>query len=129
VHPAAAPYECCGTTPQPIAFGPGGSASFAFSLPAGIRLSRVRLYLYAGGVDPSASGYEGVPRNAVSAYDWHAGRWIDLAFRNGASDLPDPGRFVSPDGSILVRLVATNGDLSILDPHQDLQIDVTGRRH
>ncbi len=129
VQPATAPYECCGVTAQPISFGPGGSASFAFSIPQRMHVSSLRLHLYAGGSDPSASGYQGVPGNAVSAYDWHAGGWTHLAFRNGAADLSRPGRFVSPDGSFVVQLVARGGgDLSILDAHQDLQLEVTGRR-
>lgn len=128
VRPAPAPYECCGQTAQPISFGPGGWASFAFSLPTHIRVSSARLHLYAGGSDPSATGYEGVPSHGVSAFDWRAGGWATLDFHGGVANLSRAGRFVSPTGSILVRLAAKGSDLAVLDAHQDLQLEVTGKR-
>lgn len=126
VVPAPAPYPCCGVTAEPISFGPGGSAVFEFSLSRHLHISELRLHLYAGGSDPSASGYEGVPAHAVRAYDWHTGSWKPLAFRNGTASPASPGRFLSPSGTLLVQVTARSGDLSILDPHQDLQIQATG---
>jgi hypothetical protein len=129
VRSTPAPYACCATTAQPTYFGPGGWATFGFMLPAKhMHFSSLRLHVYAGGGDPSASGYDQVPARAVAVYDWSRHHWTDVTFRNGVTTLANPGRVVSPAGAFLVRLVATGGDLSIMDPHQDLQIEGSGER-
>jgi hypothetical protein len=128
VRPTPAPYTCCGVTAQPVAFGPGGTATFVYSLPGHLHLSGLRLHVYGGGSDPSASGYEGLPTGSVAVYDWHAGRWAPLNVRQSTAAAPHPMRLLSPTGTILVRLKAIKTDLSILDPHHDLQLEMTGTR-
>lgn len=128
VSPVPAAYTCCGPTAQPISFGRGGSATFAFTLPIHTGVSSMRLDVYAGGSDPEASGYEGLPAGTVSVYDWRSGRWTPLSAHNGIARPVNPDRLVSPSGAVLVRIVAKRGDLSILDAHQDIQLAVTGTR-
>jgi hypothetical protein len=64
----------------------------------------------------------------VAVYDWHAGRWAPLNVRQSTAAAPHPMRLLSPTGTILVRLKAIKTDLSILDPHHDLQLEMTGTR-
>lgn len=128
VNPTPAPYTCCGATAQPISFGRGGSASFAFMLPQHLRLSSMRLDVYAGGSDPEASGYEGLSRGSVFAYDWRSGRWVTLHFHHGVAAVSHPNRLVSSAGALMLRLLATQAEMSILDAHQDLQLAVAGTR-
>jgi hypothetical protein len=128
VNPAPAAYTCCGPTAQPISFGHGGSATFAFALPTRTRVSSLQLNIYAGGEDPVASGYEGLAPGTVAAYDWRSGSWSALNFHNGVAKPAKPQRLVSPSGAVLLRMVAERGDLSILDAHQDIQLTLTGTR-
>jgi hypothetical protein len=130
VVPRPPEYECCGSTVQPVAVGPGGAATFAYQLPAAAHLHfrSLSLHIYAGGIDPSANGYHGLPAGAASVYDWTRSQWAAQRFHAGTAVLRSPQRFVSATGSILLRLVATHksGDLSILDPHADIQISGSG---
>jgi hypothetical protein len=127
VRPAPARYQCCGPTAQPISLGPGGSATFAFHLPGNrVHLSTLQFTVYAGGADPAATGYEGMSRGGASAYNWKAGRWESLAFRGGVAVASSAPSLVSHNGYILLRLEANHEDLSVLDPHADLQIEATG---
>jgi len=66
--------------------------------------------------------------NAGRVYDWRTLRWIHIDLASGAAQLPNPNRFVSSHGQIMVRLQATAeaGDVTISDPYHDLQISGTG---
>lgn len=126
VVPQRPQYDCCGTTIQPISLGSGGSAIFAFEMPApgSIHFSHLRLDMYAGGSDPSSSDYHDVADGTTSVYDWRTDRWVEIRFRDGESALSHPDRLISPTGVLLVRLRPTNrsGDMTILDAHQNMQI-------
>jgi hypothetical protein len=65
-------------------------------------------------------------RGGASAYNWKAGRWESLAFRGGVAVASSAPSLVSHNGYILLRLEANHEDLSVLDPHADLQIEATG---
>jgi hypothetical protein len=127
--PALPRYACCNPSPQAIYIGAGGSATFEFEFPrAGhVNFRNLTLSAYGGGPDTSYTGYTDMPAGSCRVYDWRSLQWVPLRFRNGESSLPDPDRFVSTAGVLLVKLQALDDshELIITDPHQDLQVSGT----
>lgn len=119
--PASVQNNCCGPTIQPVYLGSGGWAVFRFDLPrtSHLHFRQLALGVNAGGADGSA---------IARVYDWQARRWVHVGLGSGYAGLADPDRFVSPTGSMLIKLEATDtsGDIKISDPHQDLQISGSG---
>ncbi|HLJ69044.1 MAG TPA: hypothetical protein VKX16_16955 [Chloroflexota bacterium] len=100
---------CCGWQGgNPIDVAAGGSATFEFDLPRPGHLHFRHLWLSvnAGGADGTGMG---------RLWDWHAGRWVTVDLALGYAPLKNPDRFISSQGSLLVKLVP--GDLS-----QDIRI-------
>jgi hypothetical protein len=128
--PAPFTYPCCTPSARSIFIGAGGSATFEFDVPAPgrVRFRHLALSVWAGGPDPSYTGYTDMPRGAGQAYDWRARRWVDLSFVHGTAQLSNPDRFIEPTGAFLVRLRALDDthELTLADPHQDLQISGSG---
>jgi len=125
VLPRAPQSSCCGfgpgsDQPQQVSVGPGGFLTFEFDLPGSghIRFQRLALNIN--------SGDDGT--NAGRVYDWRTLRWVNIDLSPGDAQLPNPNRFVSSHGQIMVRFQATGGagDLTISDPYHDLQISGTG---
>lgn len=118
-QPQQPQFGCCfdSTASQPVALGPGGSATFEFDMPRtrALHFSRLQLWLDTGGAVGPEIG---------QAFDWQTGRWVYLDLETSLVTLPHPDRFISPSGALLVRLRANNasGDITISDPRQDLQI-------
>ncbi|HEX6508472.1 MAG TPA: hypothetical protein VF221_12645, partial [Chloroflexota bacterium] len=113
---------CCPFDPriQPIFLGASGSATFGFDMPAQhVHFTRLTLAVNAGGADGMNLGH---------VYNWRTGRWdaVDLTF--GYVDLHHPDNYLSPTGSILVKLTATqdSGPIAIGDVHRQLQISGAG---
>ena len=138
IVPQAPQSNCCGffsRNDQQISVGPGGSFTFEFDMPNG--------GYPAGGARPRAAGLQGVVRfqrlaltvnggagstTTGHVYDWHAHRWVAVDLSTGTAELPNPNRFVSPDGRIMLKLQATagSGDLTIDSPYQDVQLSGMG---
>ncbi|MBV9282400.1 MAG: hypothetical protein JOZ41_20145 [Chloroflexi bacterium] len=124
-QPQPPPSSCCFSSftqaNQTIVLGVGGSATFQLDLPPARshHFRRLTLSLNAGGADQSRIG---------QVFDWRARRWANVDLEPSEAPLPRPDRFVSPSGALLVRLRALpeSGDLTITDPHQDLQISGWG---
>lgn len=127
VLPRAPQSSCCGfgfgsgsdQAPQ-VSVGPGGFLTFEFDLPGS---GQVRFKHLEVNVTYGESG-----TNAGRVYDWRTLRWVNIDLASGAVQLPNPNRFVSSHGQIMVRLQATAeaGDVTISDPYHDLQISGTG---
>jgi hypothetical protein len=127
VLPRAPQSSCCGFGPgsdqqQGASVAPGGFLTFEFDLPTSGRTRFQRLTVNVSGGDEGA--------NTGRVYDWSTLRWVPVDLSAGAAQLPNPNRFVSPRGQIMVRLQATSGggDLRISDPYHDIQISGTGAR-
>ncbi len=104
---------------QPAGVGSGGSLTFEFDLPSTGRIRFRRL-----AVSVSSSDY---PINAAQVYDWRTSRWVNVDLSSGVAQLSSPNRFVSPDGQILVKVLATGGgDVTINDPYHDIQLSGSG---
>ena len=122
---------CCPGYPgsQPIYLGVGGSATFEFDIPyAGhVHFQQLTLSVNAGGADGTDIGH---------VYDWQARRWTPVNLVTGDATLSHPDRFISPWGTLLVKLKATgdypstygptSGEITITDPYQDLQLSGSG---
>lgn len=119
-------YACCSPSAQAVYIGAHGSATFEFDIPhtPHLRFHSLALSVYAGGPDPSYTGYSDVPAGAVTVYNWRSNRWTPLTFRAGATSLLQPNDDISATGALLVRLHVDNdaNDLTIADPGHDLQI-------
>ncbi len=125
VLPRAPQSSCCGFSAggdqQPAAsVASGGFLTFEFDLPPGGHITFQQLMVHVSGED------QGVSVGRV--YDWKTLRWIPVDLSAGIAQLPNPNRFVSSQGQIMVRLQATGGegDLQISDPNHDLQISGAG---
>ncbi len=120
-----APQSCCfgfggPDSQQQLSVGSGGSLTFEFDLPRARHVRFQRLALSAGsGTDSLGPG---------SVYDWRALRWVNIDLSVGAVQLPNPNRFVSPNGQILIELRATaaSGDLTISDQYHAVDLSATG---
>ncbi|PZS11037.1 MAG: hypothetical protein DLM70_00005, partial [Chloroflexi bacterium] len=125
VLPRAPQSNCCsfgfGNDQQSAAsVGSGGFLTFEFDVPGG---GHVRVQRLAVNVN---SGDDGA--NAGRVYDWRTHGWINVDLSSGVAQLPNPSRFISSQGQIMVRLLATSsgGNLNIYDPYHDLQISGAG---
>ena len=125
VLPRAPQSSCCGfgpgsDQPQQVSVGPGGFLTFEFDLPGSGQVRFRRLTVNV------TSGENGT--NAGRVYDWRTLRWVNIDLSPGFAQLPNPNRFVSSHGQIMVRLQATAkaGDVTISDPYHDVQISGTG---
>ena len=125
VLPRAPQSNCCGFGPgsdqtQGASVASGGFLTFEFDLPSSGHTRFQRLAVNVSGGD------EGVGTGRV--YDWSTLRWVPIDLSSGAAQLPNPNRFVSARGQIMVRLQATSGggDLKISDPNNDIQISGVG---
>jgi hypothetical protein len=113
---------CCGPLgAQSVTLPQFGSATFEFDIPHGVHLRFTSLHLYV-----DAGGADGIDLGRV--YDWQTSTWVHEDLAEGYAILKNPQRFVSPTGTILVKLQP--GDYGnpgrIQDVHQDIQISGTG---
>lgn len=123
-----APQICCSgfggfgsdDSSSQVSVGTGGSLTFEFDLARGRRVRFQRL-----SVSPGERSDNSGP---TDVYDWTSGRWVTVDLTTGSAQLPRPGRFVSSDGRILVRMRATTltGDLTVLDQHYPVEISAQG---
>ena len=125
ILPRAPQSSCCGFGPgsdqtQGASVAAGGFLTFEFDLPARSRVHFQQLKVNVSGGDEGA--------NAARVYDWSTLRWVPINLSTGAAQLPNPNRFVSSQGQIMVRIQATSGggDLRISDPYHDIQISGAG---
>lgn len=124
ILPRAPQTSCCGFGPgsdqqQGASVAPGGFLTFEFDLPsARVHFQQLRVNV-SGGDEGASTG---------RAYDWSALRWVPINLSSGAAQLPNPNRFVSSRGQIMVRLQATSGggDLRVSDPYHDIQLSGAG---
>jgi hypothetical protein len=122
IVPRAPDSSCCffSRFDHQLSVGPGGSFTFEFDTPTNglVRFSQLALTVN--------SGDDGVGAGRV--YDWRAHRWVAVDLSSGTARLPDPNRFVSPRGQIMLALEATSGsgDLTISDPYGDVQLSGAG---
>jgi hypothetical protein len=104
-----------------IDIGANGSATFEFQLrPAsGVHFSYLKLYVDAGGSSAIDMG---------QVWDWHAQRWVLFDLATGQTRLNQPNRFVSPAGTIRIKLTNYDfsRDLQIADFNRNLQISGAG---
>jgi hypothetical protein len=130
ISPETGTGGCCGPTgTNSVDVGVGGSATFEFDLPSPNRLHFKHLWL-----NVDAGGADGTDMGRI--WDWRAGRWVKVDLVLGYAQLHDPGRFISPSGALVVKLVNTNGDgpafyqgpgdIHIYDVHRNLQISGDG---
>jgi hypothetical protein len=118
-RPRSAQNGCCFSTvaAQAIDLAPGGSATFEFDVPQPrhIYFRRLSLAVEAGDADGNSVG---------QVYDWRGKRWVAIELQPSGVTLPDPQRFISPAGALLVRLqpTETSGDVVLEDPHQNIQL-------
>jgi hypothetical protein len=125
ILPRAPQSSCCGfgrgsEQPQEASVAPGGFLTFEFDLRKSGHVRFQRLTVNVSGGDDGA--------NSGRVYDWRALRWVNVDLSSGVAQLPNPNRFVSLRGQIMVRLQATGGagDLRIFDPYHDIQISGVG---
>lgn len=107
--------------PSGLDIGAGGSATFEFQLPSAdrIRFARLTLNVNAGGANSIDMG---------RVWDWRSRSWVVFDLSQGYAGLTQPNRFVSPSGTVLVKLVNTDTthDLQIYDSHASLQLSGAG---
>lgn len=120
--PRAPQSSCCSfgfgrDAQQDATVGNGGFLTFEFDLPTGGNVRFQRL-----GVSVSSRD-NGV--NTGHVYDWRARQWVKVDLLSGDTQLPDPNRFVSPQGRVMLRL-DSGGDLDITDPYHDVEISGAG---
>ncbi|HZU11309.1 MAG TPA: hypothetical protein VFB58_00575 [Chloroflexota bacterium] len=120
-NPQPSQNSCCPQPSEPVILNAGGWAVFAFDIPQAPRITWTRLNL---GVD--AGGADGADICAV--YDWHRHAWVHEDNTYGYTRLRDPARFISPSGTLLVRLRATydSNTIHINDIHHSLQLSGSG---
>lgn len=126
ILPRAPQSSCCGfgfgpggDRQQNVSIGSGGFLTFEFDLPVRGHVRFQHLMLSVSSQD------DGV--NAGRVYDWRALRWVPVDLSSSAAQLPDPNRFVSSHGQVMVRIVSTGGnDLTIYDPSHDIQLSGSG---
>ncbi|GAC1323018.1 MAG: hypothetical protein NVSMB22_10330 [Chloroflexota bacterium] len=124
--PSRPSWVCCTPVLGSAYVSTGGSATYCFSTPmTHERVRQMSISMYAGGADPYSVVYSDVPRGAGRVWNWRRARWEALRFRNRQAMVPDPARYVSSIGAILVRLSAGRRDMDmvIADAHQDLQVE------
>jgi len=134
-EPARPQNSCCDSSLQQVHLGIGGSATFEFDVPpaatgtpAAAVFRRLTLWARTSDQDFSTTTSGAAGNMTGSVFDWRRQQWIGIAFRAGQTNLPDPGRFLSPTGALLFRLEATkrSGEIVIVDPLEDLQLSGTG---
>jgi len=120
-QPSGPLTSCCAPGLQPIYIGAHGAATFEFDLPLS-RKSRGKVTIRRLNLSVDAGGANG--HDIGSVYDWRSGRWLPIDLASGQAALPDPDRFASHDGSLLVRIrrTVTSGDIAIQNPYQNLQL-------
>jgi hypothetical protein len=123
IDPQITSSPCCPRPPgtAPVFVGSGGSATFAWQMPRATRVHFRRLVL---SVD--AGGAIGTHIGTV--WNWRRDRWDPINLRYGDAPLSNPDRYVSPSGTVLLRLHATDAsrDISMPDTRQALQISGEG---
>jgi len=118
---------CCFPTVQPVSLGVGGSATFQFDIPDGghIHFRHLSLSIDSSGVHYWDLSKDGIPNSIGSLFNWHSRQWESVRFHNATASLAN--RYISPTGTMLVRLQATEatGDITLLDVAHDLQLSGT----
>ena len=113
--------RCAPSAQNVIDIGSGGSGTFEFDLrkDGHIQFKHLMLHVDAGGADSTNMG---------RVWDWRARRWVKVNLALGYARLRHPGRFVSPQGKIILKLVNSDfsQDIRIADVHRNLQISGDG---
>jgi hypothetical protein len=125
ILPRAPQSNCCNfgwgrDQQQEVSVGSGGFLTFEFDLRPTRQVRFQRLTVSVSDQDDNV--------NQGRVYDWRAHRWVAVDLSSSAAQLPNPDRFVSSRGQLMVRLDSTGdgGDLSISDPYHDVQLAGTG---